>query len=230
MAKRKSQAIFDKFKYVKKVRQGESLRFRTPDGRLTKFDGRKKLIAEIWVTSTVTKGRKKKSISRRTDKVLNKTRKGRPVPEKFSPKLTKKRLLFLQHAKKGPRHAAEVKSKRITIDARHTIEDNLEIKIPEMAQDIQKWSRRGNGGYVTIEFQLRENETNLLKVEVINIVLKGNKNYVIKSVAAAIIARLYANLKRMSNISDSPLGKRGNYARSIKPRFTWTETKRLQDL
>lgn len=220
--------MFDKFKYVKKVRSGETLRFRTPNGKLAKFDGRKKLIAEIWITSTVKKGKKTKTISRRTDKVLNKTRKGQPIPEKFNSKTTKKRLLFLKNEKSGPRISAEVFFQTITIDARHTIEDNIEMKLPKMINDILTYSRRGNGAVVTIEFQLSTDDGN--RFEVIRLVLKGNKGYIIKTIAAAIIARLYSNARRMSNISDSPIKKRGKYVRSIKPRFSWTETKRLQDV
>ncbi len=231
MARKKSQPLFEKFERVEKVRQGESLRFRDARGRLTKFDGRKKLTAEIWRVSTGKNSKGKKvTIARRTNKVLNKTKSGKPILQKFTAKKTKKQLLFLQNARQGPRHSSEVKNKRVTFDARHTIEDNVEAKLPEMVNDIVKYSRRGNGGYVTIEFTVMDPETNEEKFEVINLVLKGTRGYIIYTIAAAIIARLYANLKRMSSIKDSPIGKRGTYVRSISPRFTWMETKRLQNL
>lgn len=217
--------MFDKVQRVQKVRSGETLRFRDSKGRLTKFDARKKLVAEIWRVDRAGK----KTIARKTDKVLNKTKSGRPVPQKFSASKTKKQILFLKNEKQGPRLSAVVKNKRITIDARFTIEDNIEARIPEMIDDIVKFSKRGNGGYMTAEFMVQDEDGEEI-FEVVNLVLKGSRAYIIFSIAQAIIARLYKNKNRMSNIKKSPLKKRARYLRSLSIRFQWTETKQLKEV
>lgn len=212
-----SKPLFDTLVRVKKVRQGESLRFRLPSGKLTKFDGRKKLVAEIWL------GNKK------TNRVLNPTKKGKPIPQKFDARVTKKRQMFLRNAKSGPRISAEIKEIKITLDARFTIEDNIEAKCPEMINDIVTYSRRGNGGYVTVELTLKT-EFGEVFYETITAVIRGGRALIILELARMIIARFYRHEMRMSNMKISPLGNRGRYVRGAKARFTWTETKRLQDL
>lgn len=213
------KGLFDTFENVKGVRQGESLRFRDKNGRLTKFDGRKKLIAEIWLNN------------KRTNRVLNKTKKGQPVPQKFDARLTKKRQLFLRNAKQGPRKASEPKSKKISIDARFTIADNIEAKVPEMLSDTVKYTKRGNGSYITIELTLKNKSTGENFYEVINAVIKSTKHSNIAlDLARLIIHRLYRNEMRASSLKLSPIGRRGDYVRSFQAKFTWDETKSLKDL
>lgn len=224
MAKKKTlktqgskKGLFDKFENVKSVRQKESLRFRDTKGRMVKFDARKKLVAEIWLDG------------KKTNRVLNRTHKGRPIPEKLPSRLTKKRLLFLRNAKQGPRLASIPVSKSISIDSRFTITDNIEAKCPEILDDTIKYTRRGNGSYVTIEITLKKDGESIY--EVVNWVLKGHsRSYLSLELARAIIYRLYRNEQRASNMKLSPLGKRGIYVRSFKVRFTWDETKSLKTL
>lgn len=213
--KRKSQPLFDTFKHVSKVRSGEVLRFRDERGRLTKFDGRKKLVAEIWR-------------DRRTDKVLNRTKKGKPIPQKFDARVMRKRQLFLKTSRQGPRKSAVIKEKRILIDARLSIEDNIDAKMGDMLTDVVTYSRRGNGAIITVDFEIPTDGGDVH--ESINFGTKGARGMVVHDLAAIIISRMYRHARRMSNLKISPLGKRGKYVRSISPRFTWTETKRLKDL
>lgn len=214
---RQRKGLFDKFENVKTVTQNESLRFRDSKGRLVKFDGRKNLIAEVWLGN------------KRTNRVLNKTKKGQPVPQKFASNAMKKRIHFLEHVKKGPRVATEPKSKNISIDSRFTIVDNVDAKLPEIVNDTLIFSKRGNGSYVTVELTLKKSGENIH--EVITAVIKSTKkDYISLELARLIVHRLYRNEQRASNMKISPMGNRAAYVRSFKARFTWDETKRLKEL
>lgn len=214
MASKKSHALFDKVVHVKSVIKGESLRFRDVKGRAAKYDGRKKLVAEIWL------GNKK------TNRVLNNTKHGKAVPQKFYNRYINKQLLLIKSRNAGPRANATPKQLRILIDAHYTIEDNLEAKADVLLTDITKFSKRGNGAHIVMEFPLNTEEGT--QYQVIQTVIKSStKQYAIRELAALIISRLYRNKLRMSNLKISPLGTRGAYVRSIKITFTWYETKPL---
>lgn len=214
----KRRGLFDTFESVPKIRQGESLRFRDTNGRLTKFDGRKKLIAEIWIGN------------KRTNRVLNRTKKKQPVPQKFASNAMKKRILFSRVSKQGPRKTSEPKSKKFKIDSRFTIADNIEAKCPEIADDTVAYTKRGNGTYATIELTLKTTYGENF-YEVISAALKTtSKQYVFLELARMIIHRLYRNEQRASNKDISPLGRRARYVRSFAVKITWDETKRLQEV
>lgn len=216
MAK-KSQALFDTFRHVKSVRQGETLRFRSPNGKITKFDGRKKLIAEIWFHG------------KKTDRVLNKTKNKKPVPQKFPARQMKKRVHFLRAYKAGRRIKSEPQSMRVNIDSRYTIIDNVEAKCGRMLDDVITYSKRGNGAFLTTEFKVTDEDGEEL-FETINMVVRGRRGFISLEIARNIIARMYKHKKRMSSIQKSPLGRRAKYVRSLPIKFTWDETKRLQDM
>lgn len=213
--------------------------FRDSSGKLTKFDARKKLISEIWRIDTKTYTTKsgkvrKKSIRRKTDKTLNRVTRGKISPQKFNSKDIRKKRKFLRSQKVEMKRVAVIKRKKILIDARYTIEDNLIAKMSDMISDIAKYSRRGNGAIVIIDFSFPEYETGETIYQSIRIVIKGSKKTIPLEVARYIIARLYANQKRMSSLKDSEhgggIGKRGEYLRSIRASFQWYETKRITEL
>ena len=225
----KSKSLFDTFKRAKKVVAGESIRFRDASGKLTKFDGRKKLVAEIWKVDKVKRKGKTVTISRRTNRVLNKVKKGKPIPEKINAKFIKKKKAFLEFSRKGLKSSSEIKNARILVNAHFTIEDNLEMKIPQMINDIVKWSKKGNGAYATIEFSLDTENGKIY--EVIRLVVKGTRGDVVRMLASAMIAKIYSYKYRMSSIADSwQMGDRGKYLRSLQVKFSWTETRRLSDM
>ena len=172
------------------------------------------MIAEIYI------GGKK---SRHPTRTLNKISKNKPVPQKFNAPKMRKRLLFQKATRKGIRQKAIVKDITIKIDARVTIADNIENKADSMLSDIVKISRRGNAAFVTIEFQLDDGYHSINTV-----VVKLNKGAIALDLARAIIARLYKNKKRMSNIKKSPMGKRAKYVRSLEIKFSYQESKSLK--
>ena len=221
------QEDFDKFIHVKGVREGETLKFRDQRGRLTKIDGRKMLVAEIWFHG------------RRTPRTLNRTKKGEAIFQKFDGRLMRKRILFLQNAKKGLPQSTEVKSKRLKINSHYTIVDNLEAKIPELAADTVTYSRRGNGSFIEMDIQLKREYEDAEGqkaydnfVESVNLVLKSqNRGYIFLELAREIIHRLYKNNLRASGIRlSTKMGKRGKYVRSFEIGFRWQETKSLKDM
>lgn len=219
---KKSQAL-DKLRSTSKVVRGESIRFRDSKGKLTKFNHRKKLIAEIWRTDKAGK----KSITKKTNRVLNQVKGGRPIPQKFKARTVKRKKLFLKNAKQGPRHSAVEKKISTKFDARLSIEDNIENKCDPMLSDIAKFTKRKNAALITTEFNFYSPEIGETKYEVVRLIIKGSKQTSIKEIAASIIARLYRNKLRMSNIKISPMGKRAQYVRSIPISFRWVESKRL---
>lgn len=214
--KKPRRGLFDTFEHVKNVKKGETLRFRDTNGRLTKFDGRKKLIAEIWLGN------------KRTNRVLNKTSRKQPVAKKFPTKFIKKTQLASKVAKQGPRVAAELNSKRFTIDAHQTIAANIEAKCPEVGNDTVKFSKRGNGAYITIALTLKDENGELFYESIQMVSREFNRQKVYDEIARVIIGRLYSNEMRASSIKMSThMGRRGRYVRSIKTFITWTETKKL---
>ena len=204
------------YESVRNVKKGESLKFRDSKGRLVKFDGRKKLIAEIWMGN------------KRTNRTLNKTSKKQPVPKKFPTKFIKKTLLSSKVARQGPKASSVINEKRFTIDARQTIAINIEAKCPEVGNDTVKYTRRGNGAYITISLTLKD-ENGETFYEGIQMVSKEfNRQKVYDEIARVIIGRLYSNAMRASSIKMSThMGRRGRYVRSIKTFITWSETKAL---
>ena len=213
---RPRRGLFDSFESVKNVKRGESLRFRDINGRLTKFDGRKKLIAEIWIGN------------KRTNRVLNKTSRKQPTAQKFPSRFIKKTQLASKVAKQGPRISSEIKSKSFKIDAHFTIADNIESKCPEVGNDTVKFSKRKNGAVIRITLKLKdENGENFY--ETINMVSREfNRQKVYDEIARVTIGRLYANEMRASSIKMSTqMGRRGRYVRSIETVISWEETKRL---
>lgn len=219
---KKSQAL-DKLRSTSKVVRGESIRFRDLSGKLTKFNHRKKLIAEIWRTDKAGK----KSVTKKTNRVLNQVKGDRPIPQKFAARTIKRKKLFLKNIKKGPRQSAIEKKISTKFDARLSLEDNTENKCGEMLSDIVKFTKRKNAAIITIEFNFESPQILEIKYEVIRLIIKGSKQTSIKEIAASIIARLYRNKLRMSNIKISPMGKRAEYVRSIPISFRWVESKRL---
>ena len=219
---KKSQAL-DKLRSTSKVVRGETIRFRDSKGRLTKFNHRKKLIAEIWRTDKAGK----KSITKKTNRVLNQVKGERPIPQKFAARTIKRKKLFLKNAKKGPRVSATEKYLRTKFDARMSLEDNTEMKCGEILTDIVKFTKRKSAAIITIEFNFISPDINEIKYEVIRLIIKGSKQTAIQEIAASIIARLYKNKLRMSNIKISPMGKRAQYVRTIPISFRWVESKRL---
>lgn len=214
--KRPRKGLFDTFESVKNIKQGETLRFRDSNGRLTKFDGRKKLIAEIWLGN------------KRTNRVLNKTKKKQPVPAKFSSKQIKKKQLAAKVARQGPRVSAEIKSKTFKIDARFTIADNIEAKCPEVGIDTVIFSKRGNGSYIRITLKLKDENAEFFYEYIAMVSREYTRQKVFDEIARVIIGRLYSNKMRASSIKMSTqLGDRGRYVRSIETTISWEETKRL---
>ena len=213
---RPRRGLFDTFESVKNIKQGESVRFRDLNGRLVKFDGRKKLIAEIWIGN------------KRTNRTLNKTKKKQPVPQKLPKKLIKKKQLAAKVARQGPRISSEVKQKTFKIDAHFTIADNIEAKCPEVGNDTVKFSKRKNGAVIRVQLNLKD-ENGESFFESINLVSKEfNRQKVYDEIARSIIGRLYSNKMRASSIKMSThMGDRGRYVRSIETVISWEETKRL---
>lgn len=211
-----------KHTFTKTISSTESLRFKTPQGKFTKFDGRKKLIIEVYNKE-----------NKKTGRVLNRVKKGLPVPQKFNPRIIKKKQLFAKVAKQGPRQAATLNEKEINIDAHYTIMDNIEAKLPEMIKDIMKFTKRKNAAQVQIDFILKEvlrKNGEVLRYEnvTINDVIKSQSpTYISLELARDIIGRMYRNERRMSNIKKSSRPKH-EYTRSIKAKFTWYETKRIE--
>ena len=202
--------------HVNNVRSKESLRFRDKSGRYVKFDGRKKLVAELW------------QYGKKTNRVLNKTKKKKPVPQKFEPRLIKRRLLFLEQSRRGVRKAAKVSTQQIKIDARFSIVDNLIAKDKNMASDCINFTRKGNAMYVSMEWRATNEEG-----QIVTLTSDGYFKFLSKApfyleIARYIIWRMYRNMNRMSNIKKSPLGKRARYVRAISVRFNWSETLRTQ--
>lgn len=219
---KKSQAL-DKLRSTSKVVRGESIRFRDTSGRLVKFNHRKKLVAEIWRTDKAGK----KSITKKTNRVLNQVKGDRAIPQKFAARTIKRKKLFLKNIKQGPRQSAVEKKISTKFDARLSLEDNTENKCGEMLTDIVKFTKRKNAAIITVEFNFYSPEILETKYEVVRLIMKGSKQTAIKEIAAALIARLYRNKLRMSNIKISPMGKRAEYVRSIPISFRWVESKRL---
>lgn len=211
-----------KHTYTKTISSTESLRFKTPNGKFTKFDGRKKLIIEVYNKE-----------NKKTGRVLNRVKKGLPVPQKFNARIIKKKILRSKVAKQGPRQAATINSKEINIDAHYTIIDNIEAKCPEMIKDIIDFTKRKNAAQVQIDFYLKEiskKDNTVLKSEniTINSVIRSQSpTYISLELASDIIGRMYRNERRMSNIKKSSRPKHA-YTRSIKTKFTWSETKRVE--
>lgn len=215
MARNKPLKNRPDFKTVKTLIEGESIRFKDSRGKFTKFDARKKLVAEIYI------GGKK---SRYPTRTLNKISKNKPVPQKFDSKRMKKRLLFQKVTRKGRKQIAEVKDLTVKIDARLPIFENLEIKADSMLKDMSRATKRGNATFVTIEFEIVDEGYHAINM----VIALSNKGAIALDLARAIIARLYRNKKRMSNIQISPIGRRGKYVRSLTVKFSYQESKRLK--
>lgn len=201
-------------RYSKTISSTESLRFRDKNGRLTKFDARKKLIAEIYNRE-----------GQKTGRVLNKTIKGKPVPQKFESRKMKARLLSIKAERAGFRREVGPKELRIKLDARFTITDNILAKADKMLSDVVKFTRRGNAAIIIIEFKANDSFITIQTVE-----RSTNKELIALNLARLIIHRLYRNEERMSGIKKSPMKDRAHYVRSKEIKFSWFETKRIKTI
>lgn len=214
MAKKKS------VQKIKTIRGREFLRFKDSRGRFTKFDGRKKLIAEVWITDTYTdrKTGKVTKRKRKTQYYLNSISKKKPVPEKFS----KKRISKMQRRAKAevliPIESTQQELK-IMIDARYSIQDNLILKADTMLEFIQKNSRANEGVSLTCDFDYKIPFQDRRRYESFNLLIKGKKDFTSLEIAQNMIYRMYREKLRMSSIKDSPLGDRADYVRYVKAKF-----------
>jgi len=215
--KKRSEPLFTEFVHTKKVRSRESLRFRDKNGRLTKFDARKKLIVEIWL------GNKK------TNRVLNETKKKKPILQRFNKRSIRRKQLFLENEKKGHRKSSEIKQKSIIIDAHMTIMDNLESKIPELLDDCIEYTKRGNACIVNITIHTTNNEKRYLTFDVRSIIKETSPLKAALELARNMIHQLYINEVRLSGI-DKTQNIRAKYRRSIKVDFAWYESYALKDM
>lgn len=201
-------------RYSKTISSTEFLKFRDKNGRLTKFDARKKLIAEIYNKD-----------GQKTGRVLNRTVKGKPVPQKFESRKMKARLLSIKAERSGVRRTSIEKTLKIKLDARFSITDNILAKADNMLSDVVKFTRRGNAAIIVIEFKSNESYITIQTVE-----RSTNKETIALNLARLIIHRLYRNEERMSGIKKSPMGDRAHYVRSKEIKFTWFETKRIKTI
>lgn len=209
MAKRRSKSLNLPLKRVYKLVDGESLRFRDKNGRLTKFDARKKLTSEIWYQG------------RKTGRTLNKISKKKIVPQKFEARSMKKRLQYVKTRSKGQLQSAPVKNLTIKINANYLIADNIESKADSMLIDIVKNTRLRHATFLDIDFEIFGVH------ESINTVQSGtNKSILAMDIARYIIARLYSNKARMSNIKKSDIGDRAKYVRTLEVNFSWRKSKK----
>lgn len=204
-----------RLKRISVLRDGESIRFRDARNKFAKFDGRKKLVAEIWYAG------------HKTNRTLNKISRGKPVPQRFPSKQVKKRLLTISAKKVGIDKKSEVKSLTIKIDAHHTIADNVEAKADRLLSDIVKNTHNRKATFVTIEFSLFNIEKLQNEEHSIDLVMRGtNKGNLAMEIARYFIRRLYDNKARMSGIS-SDAYDRTDYVRTIKVRFTWNASNKF---
>lgn len=209
MAKRRSKPLNLPLKRVYKLVEGESLRFRDKKGRLTKFDARKKLTSEIWFQG------------KKTGRTLNKISRKEIVPQKFEPRSMKKRLQYVKTRSKGPLQSGPVKNLTIKINANNTIADNIESKADSMLTDIVKNTKERHSTFLDIDFEVFGVH------ESINTIQKGtNKSVLAMEIARYIIARLYSNKARMSNIKKSDIGDRAKYVRTLTVSFSWQKSKK----
>ena len=203
-------------RYSKTISSTESLRFRDKNGRLTKFDARKKLIAEIYNRD-----------GQKTGRVLNKTRKGKPILQKFESRKMRARLLAIAAERAGFKEDQEQKSIIMKMNVHHTITDNITAKCDDMLSDIAKFTRHGNAGIIVIEFKL-ENGDN---ITIQTVERSTNKENIALNLARLIINRLYKNSERMSGIKKTKFKGDGSiYVKKKHIKFTWFETKRIKTI
>lgn len=183
-----------KFERVTTVRAGESLRFKTPDGKYTKFDARKNLIIEIW------QGKTKKN------QTLNKvTRSGDLIPQKFNAKNIKKKQVFLAGKRAGVKLTSDTKSFKVRINRNMTIADNLAAKVPELSDLIRNYSLKGNPSTLTLSFSINYKREGAEKPEQINeagefLTRETSKQVIENEIAQWAAYRLYRNALRASTL------------------------------
>lgn len=193
---------------VKRVLQGEFLRFRDSKGRLCKPDSRKKLIVEIWKKN-------EKGKFRKTRKYFNKISKNKPVAHKFS----KRALEVWRFRNEYNYRVREPKTlfnkKTVRLSARIPLIDGIETKLSEMLdfQDLRRkkklmtkimWQHRTKDGYhVKKDFYFRH-----------------TRDAVVYELAASIANYVYSQGERMSSLKDSSRDEL-KYKSSITVTFTW---------
>lgn len=221
--KQKTPRYLPEFKSVKTLRPDEYILFRDTRGRLTKFDGRKKLLAEVWKAGRKTDLYYLNSIS---------ISKG-PMPRKFDKKKTENFIRFHEYSRQ--RQTAppkKINQLEIKLNAHFTIQDNLLAKADDLLSFIVKRARKSISTYVeiTIKFKTTEGFTRYEVIE--SIIRESTKDNAAMAIARMVIARLYSNELRMSSLKDSSsnggIGERGKYLRSAVLQFQWYEIKRAK--
>jgi len=210
MAKKKKGSVADlPWVRVKDIGRGDRLVFRTVNGKLSKPDARKKLIAEIW------RGKQ------RTTFTLNATRKGKPVPQKFTRK-TLNNYLNLQKARNTEIIRVKPLTESINIDVRFTIADNIEFKAINTLNRIIYNTKRSLRSYVSLNVETVKT-INDVKVRTFlsptpRIIYTLNKSQAALELARGIIYEMYRNGLRASGIKKTP-AKQTEYTKKIKVTF-----------